>query len=1095
MSDVLDIIHKLTFQVDNSQLQSVLSTLKQNTSEVGILQASIAKLENQLKSLSKTDQADIQLRKQIIAQIEVQKQKIDQLTGSIAKYATENEAALRKELGIINVLMLKQQEILIARNKANSIEEIIKYNQQLQITADELAKISGLQDKPIDYGNVKEGLIGASQRRMSALQDQLPFANTEDEIKDINRELTILQANLTRLQSLGQKQGLNAFNGDLKNVKSSSTTASLALMNLGRIVQDAPFGFLGIANNLNPALESFQRLQAESKATGTSLKDNLLGALTGGAGIGIALSVVSSLLIVFGDKLFASGETAEETAKKVDGLTQSLLKQVDVYNKYNRTVQDVVDEGEAKLQADIAAAKARGVVNGEQFAAQKSVFDQEQALRDKELKNLQEDSKAYTQITDFIARSSITSYQQIQDAINNPPGDIPTSLLNSLADAAQKAKDEDVKVSDFLGRTAQELADKRTEIDINAKKKQAERDAAEVEFKAKLAENEYSKTVALSERIRELQQQQNSLRLDSFTETSQKIQAQIELERDGLLKTLDKEIEDTRKAGILTATVQAQYSRIRQLIVDNANLDLGNKNAEYLRKLVQQEQDYVLSIRKIGLSNRQDRLKILQETEQDTLFQRIRIVKESTAIELAENSKAYDAAVGEKERELKQLDLLAEQGDDDARLRAFTLRKELNDIARAYTDKEVQITENGLRATVKAFEDAYKDRLDLITKYGTYERTAIQDTANDVIDYYLNQYEQDQLSYRKYQREKRRIQYDSDTATLQQQLKTYNEELRLAEEQEKNLANKLGVTPADKANASNRTAGARANVSKTRNALASRANTPSRAEESIFGEAAFITDLEDRRRTEINKSIEAYKTLEDAAIATFNAINDAQIKALDREIAIREKRVDYALTLAERGNTDLLNIEQKRLEDAAKQREQAARKEAGVNAALTLSNSILAIAQAAGETGAGAIVIVPAVIAALAAGFAAVSALSQENSFAEGVVGLQGPGTDKSDSIPARLSKGESVITAAATRRYGPMLEAMNAGRPVPYTATLKTNEGFATRRELAELGEKMDTMTEAVRDSKFSQDIRFDERGIAITTKRAIRRDRNRFL
>lgn len=38
--------------------------------------------------------------------------------------------------------------------------------------------------------------------------------------------------------------------------------------------------------------------------------------------------------------------------------------------------------------------------------------------------------------------------------------------------------------------------------------------------------------------------------------------------------------------------------------------------------------------------------------------------------------------------------------------------------------------------------------------------------------------------------------------------------------------------------------------------------------------------------------------------------------------------------------------------------------------------------------------------------------------FAEGVIGLDGAGTETSDSIPAYLSKGESVVTAKATRRF-----------------------------------------------------------------------------
>jgi hypothetical protein len=46
--------------------------------------------------------------------------------------------------------------------------------------------------------------------------------------------------------------------------------------------------------------------------------------------------------------------------------------------------------------------------------------------------------------------------------------------------------------------------------------------------------------------------------------------------------------------------------------------------------------------------------------------------------------------------------------------------------------------------------------------------------------------------------------------------------------------------------------------------------------------------------------------------------------------------------------------------------------------------------------------------------------------FKDGVVGLEGPGTERSDSIPAWLSKGESVITAAGTKANRQELEWMN---------------------------------------------------------------------
>jgi tape measure domain-containing protein len=48
---------------------------------------------------------------------------------------------------------------------------------------------------------------------------------------------------------------------------------------------------------------------------------------------------------------------------------------------------------------------------------------------------------------------------------------------------------------------------------------------------------------------------------------------------------------------------------------------------------------------------------------------------------------------------------------------------------------------------------------------------------------------------------------------------------------------------------------------------------------------------------------------------------------------------------------------------------------------------------------------------------------------------VRGPGTGTSDSIPAMLSNGEFVVNAAATRQFGPMLQAINNGR-LPKFAT-----------------------------------------------------------
>ena len=57
---------------------------------------------------------------------------------------------------------------------------------------------------------------------------------------------------------------------EMQNFGNVSGQATNALSNLSRVAQDAPYGFIGIANNLNPLLESFQRLSKEAGGSGAA---------------------------------------------------------------------------------------------------------------------------------------------------------------------------------------------------------------------------------------------------------------------------------------------------------------------------------------------------------------------------------------------------------------------------------------------------------------------------------------------------------------------------------------------------------------------------------------------------------------------------------------------------------------------------------------------------------------------------------------------------------------------------------------------------------------------------------------------------------
>ena len=123
-----------------------------------------------------------------------------------------------------------------------------------------------------------------------------------------------IQETVTATQKLG-----TAF----KTLPSTSGQATNALSNLSRVAQDAPYGFIGIANNLNPLLESFQRLSKEAGGTGGALKAMATG-LMGPAGIGLALGAVSSILVAFGPKIADFINGTNEATKAEEKFAQGL---------------------------------------------------------------------------------------------------------------------------------------------------------------------------------------------------------------------------------------------------------------------------------------------------------------------------------------------------------------------------------------------------------------------------------------------------------------------------------------------------------------------------------------------------------------------------------------------------------------------------------------------------------------------------------------------------------------------------------------------------------------------------------------------------
>lgn len=180
-----------------------------------------------------------------------------------------------------------------------------------------------------DVANSLQGLsavqIRGEQLRRNIEKLQSVIANTTSQ-----RKLESALAALTQQQAAYNKTVQAAPNA-LNGLKNSANAANNVLINSGRILQDLPFGIIGVANNINPLLESFQRLSAQAKETGTSVGKTLLQALTGGGGLGFAFSAITAAasfaavgISAFTRGMGASKGQSDETSAAYKELSESL---------------------------------------------------------------------------------------------------------------------------------------------------------------------------------------------------------------------------------------------------------------------------------------------------------------------------------------------------------------------------------------------------------------------------------------------------------------------------------------------------------------------------------------------------------------------------------------------------------------------------------------------------------------------------------------------------------------------------------------------------------------------------------------------------
>lgn len=213
------------------------------------------------------------------------------------------------------------------------------------------AFIDQLGNEALGTGQQLESSFDAPLKSISQLEAEIVALNNElenatdfESLKRLNDQIKKTQLQLNNLKVVGFQSSLDKINPSATNaakgiekLSSSASAGGGALLGINRVLQDLPFGFVSIQNNLTELPEAFKRLSVAAKESGQSVSKVFLSSLLGAGGVGTVISLITSALT------FASVGFGAWT-RGMSGSGDAAKKASGSLSEYEKTLQSVSQE-------------------------------------------------------------------------------------------------------------------------------------------------------------------------------------------------------------------------------------------------------------------------------------------------------------------------------------------------------------------------------------------------------------------------------------------------------------------------------------------------------------------------------------------------------------------------------------------------------------------------------------------------------------------------------------------------------------------------------------------------------------------------------
>jgi hypothetical protein len=162
------------------------------------------------------------------------------------------------------------------------------------------------------------GIIGALEKQALDLNKALRAATDLPEIANLNAKLAQTKAAITQLKSTG-----------IEPLTKATRSYNAVGVDFARIIQDAPFGIIGVGNNIQQLAFSFQELKNTSTSTGAALKQAFVQIISPGNLLFLSISLITSALTAYQMGVFDSKKETKDLEKETETYDQTLRKVID----------------------------------------------------------------------------------------------------------------------------------------------------------------------------------------------------------------------------------------------------------------------------------------------------------------------------------------------------------------------------------------------------------------------------------------------------------------------------------------------------------------------------------------------------------------------------------------------------------------------------------------------------------------------------------------------------------------------------------------------------------------------------------------------